>query len=358
MKELSEAGVALREQKAEKVIVSQPICYTMRYRLQQLKSPIILGVAGDSGSGKTTYCNGIRRLLGLDLVSTICTDGYHKEDREQRKKSGRLPLDPDANHLNLLTEHLAALKEGKSVDIPIYNHATGKFDPPRPFYPTPIIVLEGLHALYPQLIPWLDFCIFVDPDYAVKWQWKWERDIKRRGHKAEALEQEMLQRMAAYKHWIDFQKINANVVIKICQSQIQQWARHSFNGKLPNNCYRVELILEPGAIPLPELSLPFDLGSILGTNRVPFLLAVIPCCYWGRPAIAIHLDGAISCATVAELKNQIVNFTGVPVDEALPQEEHEMVCATQFTQLLIAWRFLEEVNYLLNKANKLLVLVT
>ncbi len=346
---MSKVPSNLKNREVDKVVSPQPICYTMRYQLQNLKSPIILGVAGDSGSGKTTYCNGIRRLLGLDLVSTICTDGYHKEDREQRKKSGRLPLDPDANHLNLLREHLAVLKEGKPVDIPIYNHATGKFDPPRTFSPTPIIVLEGLHALYPQLLPWLDFCIFVDPDYEVKWQWKWERDIKRRGHKAEALEKEMLQRMSAYKRWIDFQKINANVVIKICQSQIQQLTRHKFNGQLPDNCYRVELIFKPGAIPLPTLALPFDLGSILGTNQVPFLLAVVPCCYWGRSAIAIHLDGAISCASVAELKNQIVNFTGISVDEVLPQEEHEMVCATQFTQLLVAWRFLEEINYLLKE---------
>lgn len=328
----------------------RPTCVTMRYRLQQLESPIIIGISGDSGSGKTTYCNGIRRLLGLDLVSTICTDGYHKEDREQRKKSGRLPLDPDANHLDLLREHLAALKEGKSVDIPIYNHATGKFDPPRPFSPTPIIILEGLHALYPKLLPCLDFRIFVDPDYEVKWQWKWERDIKRRGHKAEALEREMRQRMAAYRRWIDFQKMNANVVIKICPSQIQQLAHQGFKGQLPHNFYRVELILEPEGIPLPTLPLPFDLGAILGTNQVPFLLAAVPGYYWGRPAISIHLDGAIPCSTVAELKNQIVNFTGIPVEEALPEEEHEMVCATQFTQLLIAWRFLEQVNYLLEES--------
>ena len=328
----------------------RPTCVTMRYRLQQRRSPIIIGISGDSGSGKTTYCNGIRRLLGLDMVSTICTDGYHKEDREQRKKSGRLPLDPEANHLNLLSEHLAALKEGKSVDIPIYNHATGTFDPPRPFSPTPIIVLEGLHALYPKLLSWLDFRIFVDPDYEVKWQWKWERDIKLRGHKAEALEREMRQRMAAYKRWIDFQKMNANVVIKICPSQIQQLTHQGFNGQLPHNCYRVELIMEPGGIPLPTLPLTFDLGAILGTNQVPFLLAAVPCYYWGRPAISIHLDGAIPCSTVAKLKNQIVNFTGIPVEEALPEEEHEMVCATQFTQLLIAWRFLEQVNYLLEES--------
>ena len=96
--------------------------------------------------------------------------------------------------------------------------------------------------------------------------------------------------------------------------------------------------------------LPFDLGAILETNKVPFFIAVVPGCYWGRSVIAIHLDGAMPCSTVAELKNQIVNFTGIPVEEALPEEEHEMVCATQFTQLLIAWRFLEQVNYLLEES--------
>jgi len=117
---------------------------TIRDRLKQLNSPIIVGVSGDSGSGKTTFSNGIRRLIGNDLVATICTDGYHKEDREQRQQSGRLPLDPDANHLDLLQQHLADLKQGKSIHVPIYNHATGKFDPPEPFLPTPIIIVEGL----------------------------------------------------------------------------------------------------------------------------------------------------------------------------------------------------------------------
>ncbi|MGK7871863.1 MAG: phosphoribulokinase [Xenococcaceae cyanobacterium] len=331
----------------------QPTCITMRHQLKQLRQPIIISVAGDSGSGKTTYSNGIRRLLGSDLVETICTDGYHKEDREQRQKSGRLPLDPEANHLDLLAQHLEALKQGKSVDIPIYNHATGKFDRPEPFSFKPIVVVEGLHTLYPELLPWIDFKIYVDPDHAVKWEWKWERDMKLRGHKAEALEEEMLQRSAAYKRWIDFQKISANVVIKIFPSQIQQWARHKFTGALPKNYYRVELIIEPALIPLPTLPLPFDLAAMLEADQAPFLLAAIPSRYWGRRAIAIHLDGVMSPQTVVELEKHIVNFTGIPVDEAIPKEEYELVSATRFTQLLIAWRFLEEVNHLLQQPSEI-----
>lgn len=328
----------------------QPNCATIRQQLMELRSPVIIAIAGDSGSGKTTYTNGIRRLLGSDLVSTICTDGYHKEDREQRKKSGLLPLDPSANHLDLLAQHLTRLKKGKTVDVPIYNHATGEFDPSQPFPPTPIIIVEGLHTLYPEFLPLIDFSIYVDPDRAVKWEWKWERDVKRRGHKAEALEQEMLQREAAFKRWLDFQKTSANVVIKVCHSQLHRFAHHKFTAVLPENCYKVELIIEPPLIPLPTLPLPFDLASMLETDKPPFLLAAVPCRYWGRPAISIHIDGVLSQQTIAELEKYIANFTGIrEEEEAIPEEKYELVSATRFTQLLITWRFLEQIGYLLQQ---------
>ncbi len=137
--------------------------------LSHLKQPIIIGIAGDSGSGKTRFSKGIRQLLGPERVFTIEMDGYHKENREERKKSGRLPLDPAMNHLDLVLTHLQQLKEGKSIQLPIYNHDSGNFDPPISFSPTPIIILEGLFALYPEFLPYLDFTIYVDPSRDVKW---------------------------------------------------------------------------------------------------------------------------------------------------------------------------------------------
>ncbi len=316
-------------------------------RLQQLRSPIIIGVAGDSGSGKTTYSNGIRRLLGTDLVETICTDGYHKEDREQRKKSGRLPLDPEANYLDLLATHLRTLKQNKAIEVPMYNHATGKLDPPVPFSPTPIVVVEGLHALYPELLDWLDFTVYVDPNHDVKWQWKWKRDIKRRGHKAEALEAEMTRREAAYKRWIDFQKTGATVTIKISPSHIEQLARHRLKSKLRENSYKVELIVQHSETPLPTLDIPLDLATMLDMKQAPLLIATVPSRYWGKDAIVIHIDGEITQRTVKDLESYITGFTGIPINEALPSEAYEKVSATRFTQLLVAWRFMEQVNGIL-----------
>ncbi len=316
-------------------------CSLLAHTLKQARSPIIIAVAGDSGSGKSTFSDGIRRLLGDDVVTTICTDGYHKENRTERQQSGRLPLDPAANHLDVLAEHLASLKQGQPIQLPLYNHATGEFDPPQAFTPTPIIVVEGLHVLYPEFLPWIDFSIYVDPDLAVKWEWKWARDVKRRGHKAEALESEMLHRLAAYKRWIDFQKTNANVVIKIFPSQIEQWARHRFSGSLPQSCYRMELIMEPPTIPLPSLPLRFDLGALSTGEQAPFLLAAVPSTYWGRRAIALHLDGVLASEAVTQLEQQIVEFTGIAINTAIPNEDQQLISTTRFTQLLIAWRFLE-----------------
>jgi phosphoribulokinase len=324
---------------------------TIREALKQLKFPIIVGVAGDSGSGKTTFSNGIRRLIGSDLVSTICTDGYHKEDRDQRQQSGRLPLDPEANYLDLLAQHLADLKQGKTIEVPLYNHATGKFDPPEVFPPTPIIVVEGLHVLYPQFLPFLDFTLYVDPDRNVKWNWKWERDVKKRGHKAEVLEAEMLQREAAFVRWIDAQKIDANVVVQVGHSQLEGLLPTRFSETQSAKGYRVNLILEPTPTPLPSLSIPLDLAAMLELDKPAFLLAAVPFRYWGRTAIAVHIDGNLAPQTISELEQYIVGCTGIPLQEAVPQESYEKVSATSFAQLLIAWRFLAQVQQTLGVEN-------
>lgn len=324
--------------------------YDFRSQLKSLTSPIIVGIAGDSGSGKTTYSNGIRRLLGIDIVQTITMDGYHKENRAQRQISGRLPLDPQANRFDELKSHLSALKEGKTVDIPTYNHASGDFDKPVTFAPSPIIILEGLHALYPEFLPFFDFTIYADPNRQVKWDWKYERDIEERGHDRERLSGEMYKREMAYKRWIDFQKTDADVVVKIFPSRIRSLARYELLNRIPPSCYNVELLMEPAEVPLPTITLPFDLSNILNIDQPPFLLAAVPSVYWGKKVTVIHLDGIISQQTVAALEKHIASLTNMPVESAfenkynlLPQA-HEQLTAVQFAQLLIAWRFLETVG--------------
>ena len=150
-------------------------------------SPYIftIGVAGDSGSGKTTFTQGVRSIFGGDLVSTITLDDYHRYDREERKNLGITALNPAANRIDRLETDLGLLKQGMPIEKPVYNHDTGKFDPPVTFTPQKILILEGLHTFFtPALRNNLDFMLFVDPGQEVKYDWKLKRDIKKRGYSA------------------------------------------------------------------------------------------------------------------------------------------------------------------------------
>ena len=59
----------------------------------------MLGIVGDSGSGKTTITRGIVRVIGEDQITAFCTDDYHRYDRKQRAERNITPLHPDCNHL-------------------------------------------------------------------------------------------------------------------------------------------------------------------------------------------------------------------------------------------------------------------
>jgi phosphoribulokinase len=91
--------------------------------------PIILGIVGDSGAGKTTLTSGIAQILGKENITIVGTDDYHKYDRVQRAEMGITALNPDCNHLDIMQQHLALLRTGQAILKPIYNHHTGTFDP-------------------------------------------------------------------------------------------------------------------------------------------------------------------------------------------------------------------------------------
>ncbi|MEA2150489.1 MAG: phosphoribulokinase, partial [Solirubrobacteraceae bacterium] len=74
--------------------------------------PILLGIVGDSASGKTTLSRGLVGVLGEEAVTHICTDDYHKYDRRQRAERAITPLNPDCNYLDIMAQHLQCLRLG------------------------------------------------------------------------------------------------------------------------------------------------------------------------------------------------------------------------------------------------------
>jgi phosphoribulokinase len=147
---------------------------------------VLIGVAGDSGCGKSTFLRRLTDLFGEDFVTVICLDDYHCLDRKQRKETGITALDPRANNFDLMAEQMKALKEGRGIDKPIYNHETGLLDPPERVEPNHVIVIEGLHPLYDERVRNLiDFSVYLDISDEVKIAWKIQRDMAERGHRYE-----------------------------------------------------------------------------------------------------------------------------------------------------------------------------
>ena len=106
--------------------------------------PIILGVVGDSASGKTTITRGLVRVLGEEHVTHVCTDDYHRYDRRQRAENGITPLHPDCNYLDIMAQDLVHLRRGEAILKPVYRHQDGTFGPPVYVRPERFTVIEGL----------------------------------------------------------------------------------------------------------------------------------------------------------------------------------------------------------------------
>ncbi len=175
-----------------------------------------IGVAGDSGSGKTTFTQAIRTIFGEDLVSTITLDDYHLYDRDERKRRDITPLNPAANDLSRLEEDLSRMKEGETVLKRVYTHDRGTIEGPVPFTPTRILILEGLHPLYtPRLRELLDFSLYVDPSKEVKREWKIKRDMQKRGYNRGEVEREISRREEDYDAFIAPQKSYADALVEI-----------------------------------------------------------------------------------------------------------------------------------------------
>jgi phosphoribulokinase len=232
-------------------------------------SPYIftIGVAGDSGSGKTTFTQGIRNIFGDDLVSTITLDDYHSLDRASRKEQGITALDPRANQLDRLEKDLIMLRRGVPIEKPVYNHSTGTFDPSVIFRPKKILILEGLHALFtPVLRHYLDFSLFVDPVKEVKYDWKIRRDMKKRGYFEKDVLKEIAVREPDYESYIAPQKEFADAVIGIGYSE------YGKDLGLERNVYRITLSQSRMKQNIENIDLSLDLYSILSLSQRDFSL--------------------------------------------------------------------------------------
>lgn len=161
-----------------------------------MSKPIIIGIAGGTGSGKSTVTNEIYHALPKESIAKIELDSYYK-DQSSLTYEERLKTNydhPDAFDTDLLISHLEDLKIGKSIEKPVYDFeeynrksATIKVDP------RDVIILEGILILVePKIREMLDIKVFVDTDADVRIIRRIQRDIKERGRTIDSVIEQYL----------------------------------------------------------------------------------------------------------------------------------------------------------------------
>ncbi|EFN55598.1 phosphoribulokinase precursor, partial [Chlorella variabilis] len=271
---------------------------------------VVIGLAADSGCGKSTF---MRRVTGIfggepkppsggnpdsntlisDMTTVICLDDYHSLDRNGRKEAGVTALAPESQNFDLMYEQVKALKEGKAVDKPIYNHVTGLLDPPEPTSSPNILVIEGLHPFYDERVNELvDFRIYLDISDEIKFAWKIQRDMAERGHSLESIKASIEARKPDFDAYIDPQKKKADMIIQVLPTQLVPDEKE---GKI----LRVRLIMKDGKKLFDPVYL-FDQGSTVSwipcgrklTCSFPGIKMFYgPDTYYGEEVSVLEMDG-------------------------------------------------------------------
>lgn len=177
--------------------------------------PIILGIVGDSASGKSTLSAGVAQILGEEHCTVICTDDYHRYDRKARAAAGLSALDPRSNYVDVLEQHLRLLRHGEPILKPVYDHRHGTLEPPEYVKPKGFVIAEGLLGYATRAMrDCYDVKIYLDPEEELRVKWKMHRDTTIRGYTREEVLAQLDRREGFSANFVHPQRTFADIVIR------------------------------------------------------------------------------------------------------------------------------------------------
>jgi uridine kinase len=180
--------------------------------------PVVFGVAGGTGSGKTTVARAILDQIGAEQVAYLPHDAYYRElSHLPKEERARINFDhPDALETELMVEHVKELLTGNPIELPVYDFTTHtRTSETVHVEPAPIILVEGILILSePALRDLMDIRLYVDTDSDIRFIRRLDRDITERGRTVESVIQQYITTVRPmHLEFVEPSKRHADVIV-------------------------------------------------------------------------------------------------------------------------------------------------
>jgi len=183
--------------------------------------PFVLGIIGDSGSGKSVVSDAVRTLIGADRVTDLKLDDYMRYTRAERKAKSLTALSPAVHDFELMHSHLQLLRGGRSVRMRSYEHSDGSFGSMRTIEPSDVVLVRGLLG-FPteELRRAYDLGVFLSPEPELLFRWKLRRDVRSRGYRETEVLNYIARHLLDSKEFVLPQAERADLVVRY---ELPEW---------------------------------------------------------------------------------------------------------------------------------------
>lgn len=298
--------------------------------LNYRKGSLAIGIAGDSGTGKSYTNKLLEDLVGEKNLTKLEGDDLHKWERNSPNWRILTHLNPQANFLHKEIEYLKGMAQSKKLKRKEYDHSTGKFTSEKPVATKKFILVTGLHSFYlSQMRALLGLKIFLDPQESLKTYWKVKRDVEQRGYSEEKAMKILTSRKSDSKKFLKPQMRFADIVFRFrpleeIKGMKKEEVKKELQVSLDNSFNPQKLMDEISKIPTMDTNIEYndDLSTLTLTfsgkiskdevarvaySIVPDLEGVLEN---RSPKWAPNLDGVIQIIILCQLSEKLKATAG------------------------------------------------